>query len=225
VRVNARGVAIAAFLALALPATHASAHQGNPNFRSELEGISPSVDGLSVEVLDYDDSLQLTNRSGKPVAVQGYQGEPFLQILGDGAVQVNTRSPSYYLNDDRYAETEVPPTADPEAPPAWETIAKTSQYTWHDHRVHYMSRGTPPQVKDEGERTKVFDYSVPVAVDGEPGAITGSLFWVGEGGGFPLLPFVGLGIVALAIAGAIVVRRRPSSPAGAPPTEESKEAW
>jgi hypothetical protein len=225
VRAYAWAVAVAAFLALALPATHASAHEGNPNFRSELEGIDPSLEGLSVEVLDYDDSLQLTNRSGRPVLVEGYQGEPFLQILGDGTVQVNTRSPSYYLNDDRFGEVEVPASADPKAAPAWETVSKTSQYVWHDHRVHYMSRGTPPQVKDEGERTKVFDYAVPVVVDGRPGSITGTLFWVGEDDGLPLLPFVGLGAAALLTAAAVLVRRRRLSPGGAGSDGEGKEAW
>jgi hypothetical protein len=40
-----------------------------------------------------------------------------------------------------------------------------------------MATGTPPQVKDESKRTKVFDYEIPLRIDGEKGAIEGSLFW------------------------------------------------
>ena len=96
------GVSIA--FALALPASSALAHQGNVNFRSELDGIEPPVPGLDVQVLNYDDSLQLQNETGKTVVVDGYEGEPYVRISPDGTVEVNTRSPAYYLNDDRYGE-------------------------------------------------------------------------------------------------------------------------
>ena len=68
------GVSIA--LALALPASSALAHQGNVNFRSELDGIEPPVPGLDVQVLNYDDSLQLQNETGKTVVVDGYEASP-----------------------------------------------------------------------------------------------------------------------------------------------------
>ncbi len=220
---------VASVLAIALiiatlPAERSAAHEGNPNFRSEVNGLTPETAGVAVRILNYDDSLELQNDSGKTVTVEGYQGEPYLRILGDGTVEVNTLSPSHYLNGDRYGEADVPPEADPDAPPVWETIDRSGRYGWHDHRVHYMGRGTPEQVTDEGERTEVFDYSVPVEVGGEPAAITGTLVWVGEDSGFPILPFVVLAVVGAGLAALILIRRRGAG-GGEPPGGEEREAW
>jgi hypothetical protein len=218
---------LAAALAVAtLPAEPSAAHEGNPDFRSEIHGLTPETEGVSVEILNYDDSVELRNDSGETIVVEGYQGEPYLRILGDGTVQVNTKSPSHYLNGDRYAEAEVPPEADPKAPPLWETIDRTGRYAWHDHRAHYMGQGTPEQVTDEGKRTEVFDYSVPVEVGGKAGAITGTLVWVGTDSGFPILPFAALALVAAALAAFVVIRRRRGpGDGGEKPEAEAREAW
>jgi hypothetical protein len=217
-------IAVIAVAVAALP-TPASAHEGNPDFRSEVNGLEPATDGVSVEVLNYDDSLELRNDSGETVVVEGYDGEPYLRILGDGTVQVNTRSPAHYLNGDRFAEAEVPPEADAKAPPEWETVDREGRYAWHDHRAHYMGQGTPEQVTDESERTEVFDYSIPAEVGGTPAAITGTLVWVGRDEGFPILPFVILAVVAAGLGAAIVVRRRRAGGDGEHPDREAKEAW
>ena len=93
--------AAAALLGVAVPG--ALAHQGNPNFRSQIRGLTPPLDGIEVQVVNYDDSLELDNHSGKTVIVEGYRGEPYVRIAADGTVAVNHRSTSYYLDDDRYA--------------------------------------------------------------------------------------------------------------------------
>ena len=64
--------------------------------------------GVEIEVLNYDDRLLLTNKSDETVLVRGYEREPYIRISGDGTVQVNKRSPSFYLNEDRFAQVEVP---------------------------------------------------------------------------------------------------------------------
>jgi hypothetical protein len=38
-----------------------------------------------------------------------------------------------------------------------------------------MARTVPPQVKDEAERTKVFDWKVPLSVGGRPARLSGTL--------------------------------------------------
>jgi hypothetical protein len=221
---KARAWMAAVVAAVTLAPPSALAHEGNPDFSSEVERIDPSVEGVEAEVLNFDDNLDVRNRGSESVLVKGYEGEPYLRFEPDGIVEVNTRSPAYYLNRDRFGNEDVPQSADPRAPPEWQTVAQNGRYSWHDHRVHYMSRGVPPQVEDEGERTKVFDYRVPIEVDGQRAGIVGTLYWVGDDGGFPLAPFVGLAAAAVLLGAAIVVlrRRRSRADGDAAPV---REAW
>jgi hypothetical protein len=187
----------------------AAAHNGSPNFHSSVRAITPAEPGVQVQVLNYDDRLQLVNRSGKPVVVRGYNGELYIRVLGDGTVEVNKNSPAYYLNEDRYANANVPPSATKDAPPAWRLIDKTGRYEWHDHRIHYMAKGTPEQVKDKGKRTKIFAWQVPIEVGGRPARLRGDLFWQPQGGG--LARGAMLALAALVFGGIFfveIVRRR-----------------
>ena len=197
-------------LVAVLAAGQANAHQGNPDFRSEVTGIDPILPGLDAEILNYDSDIVLTNESDHTVVVEGYEGEPYRRFSPDGAVAANLNSPAYYLNTDRYGDVNVPERAMPEAAPAWKVVAGAGEFSWHDHRAHYMSTSTPPQVTDESRKTKIFDYEIPIRVEGEQGVIAGTLYWVGSSG-FPLLPFALLGVAAIAaVILVITVRRRRS---------------
>jgi hypothetical protein len=217
-----RRAVAAALCALCVTAPIAVAHEGNPNYRSEVREIAPALPGLDARVLNYDDRIQLTYRGERPLVVAGYRDEPYLRFLPDGRVQINRRSPAAYLNEDRFAQVEVPGRADHRAAPDWRPVAENGRYDWHDHRIHWMSENSmPPQIKDEAKRTKVFDWKIPVAAAGRPGTVRGTLTWLGKDeGGFPLAAGVSL---AGALAGGallvVLVRRRRSR--GAP----VKEAW
>jgi len=214
-----RALALACAL-LALAASGAQAHGGNADYRSVIERVIPSVPGVEVEVLNYDSEFELRSE-GREVTIYGYEDEPFARVLADGTVQVNERSPATYLNEDRYASVQVPTDADPEAPPRWKTVDESGRFVWHDHRMHYMAQGAAPQVKDESRKTKVFDYEVPIEVDGRLGAIAGTLYWVGPED-TSKLPFLIAGAVILLGGGALVIvlRRRRDRADG-----DGKEAW
>jgi hypothetical protein len=219
-----RAAAALVSLALALPSV-ALAHEGNPNYRSEVRS---SVPGVGARVADFDDRLELDVTPGREVIVLGYEGEPYVRFQADGAVEVNRRSPAGYLNEDRFAAVEVPSQADPEAPPEWEPVAPRDPYSWHDHRIHYMSRDLPPQVDDESVETKVFDWRVPVLIDGRRDAITGTLTWVPDEGGPSIAVAVGLGAAVLAsLAFAVwrIRRRLAAVPEGQRDDGGGGEAW
>ena len=201
---------VAALVLAALLSPSALAHGGNPDFRSQFRTIAPAVPGLDVQVLNYDDRLLLINRTGKTVVVRGYENEPYARLRADGTVEVNLRSPSHYLNEERYGGTPVPADADPDTPPRWSEVSKTGRFETHDHRIHWMSKGaTPPQVTDKSKRTKVFDWRVPIVVGSRPAALTGTLFWQpSSGGGIPGAAIAALvALVVLTVVLFVVSRR------------------
>jgi hypothetical protein len=196
---------------LALLVVHAppvDAHGGNPNYRSELRAIQPSTSGLKVEVLNYDDRLLRINRTGKDVQVRGYDNEPYIRMSASGVVEVNKRSPSFYVNEDRYAEKPVPETAKSSAPPAWEEVGRNGRYEWHDHRIHYMAKDTPPQVKDESKEARIFDWRVPIVVGSQRVRLVGTLSWKPDDSGIPIAAIVAIGALAMATVVLILVSRR-----------------
>jgi hypothetical protein len=196
---------------IVVPAVAAHGDGGALGFRSSVTATVPVTAGVEAVVLDSDDRLQLTNDSGKTVAISGYEGEPYLEFR-DGRVFRNALSPATYLNDERFGDVEVPDEADPKAPPRWEEVAPRERYDWHDHRIHWMSRELPPKVeatKDQAQH--VFDWKVPGTIDGEPFAIEGSLDYSPPPSGNPLGLALGfaaaIGVVALIV---VILRLRRS---------------
>jgi hypothetical protein len=217
--------ALTALLALAI-APSALAHQGNPNYRSVIDRVTPKVPGLRLQVLNLDDRLELQNTTGKTVVVQGYQGEPYARLLGNGTVEVNRNSPAFYLNNDRTSTGTVPANAKPGAAPDWQLVDRAGRFQWHDHRIHWMSTVMPKQVTDKSKRTKVFDWKVPVQVGSTKGSVDGTLFWAGKAGGSaPVGAIAGLGAIALLGLGAVAVVRRRRAADPAPATTTEAEAW
>ncbi|HEY7953149.1 MAG TPA: hypothetical protein VID70_09175, partial [Solirubrobacteraceae bacterium] len=194
------------------------------NYRSYITGIAPSAPGLSVQVLEFADRLQLTNHTGKTVTVYGYEGEPYARVLADGTVEVNTRAPAYYLNQNFYAQVSVPAAASAHALARWSVLDRTGRFEWHDHRIHWMSPVPPATVKDKSKRTKIFNWQVPLRVGSQPAALDGQLFWVPEEGTkTPIGAIVAMAlIVLLGVALVLVVRRRRRAEA---PEGPGKEAW
>jgi hypothetical protein len=231
VRKHLAALAATTALLIGLSASPALAHEGNPDYRSVIDRVTPRVPGVSFQVLSYDSYFQLLDQHGHEVVIYGYDGEPYARVLRDGTVEVNERSPALYLNDTRFPTTQVPPIADPKAAPRWKTVDDSGTFLWHDHRMHYGSTATPPQVTDTSRKTKVFDYTVPLRIDGRKGAIDGTLYWVGAAN-TSKLPFILAGIVIVLGGGALVLltrrRRRDGGDegGGAPRSDEpAKEAW
>jgi hypothetical protein len=220
-RILACGAAVAALL---LGAPVALAHQGSPNFLSQIDSVTPPVKGVTVTVLNRDDRLLLQNTSDETVVIEGYSEEPYARVEPDGRVLVNTDSQAYYLNEERDGEVEVPAGVDSKGPPRWEEVSRSGRFEWHDHRMHWMSTGDPEVVKDKDVRTKVFDWKVPLRVDGAPGAISGTLFWTpAPGGGVSWLVVVVSGLLVAASIAVFTVRRRRFH--GDADRAEPAEAW
>lgn len=186
-------------------------------YRSNITAITPSVPGLSIEVLEFADRLLLRNHTGRTVTIYGYEGEPYARVLANGTAEQNVRAPATYLNTNFYADVVVPPIASASAPPKWEVVDRTGEFEWHDHRIHWMSPVPPATVKNKGKRTLIFDWRVPIMVGTSKGAINGQLFWMPESSKAPLAVIIlGVVIVVAGLAFVLFVRRRRAhgTPAG-----------
>ena len=227
----------------ALGALETSTESGNPindqgssyHYRSYITGVDPTVPGLSLQVLQFADRLELINHTGKTVTVYGYEDEPYAQVLADGTVRVNTHSPAFYLNQAFYANVTVPPYATPTATPQWTVIDRTGRLEWHDHRIHWMSPVVPPEVKDQSKQTKIFDWKVPISIGATPATINGELFWVPESESKTPTAAIAALVALVVLSGVFVLyvrRRRGRSTAGEDPADgdsssppPSREAW
>lgn len=227
-----KGAALAALLLSLTAAAPAAAHEGDPHYRSEVRTIAPSLDGLSVRVLDHDDALEVTNRSGKTVVIGGYNGEPYARVLADGTVQVDEHSATYatieateaaeaaeeaghdhadHAHDDATTSQSATGGTSTSQAPDWVTLDKTGRYAWHDARIKWRKTPVAPQVTDRSKETKVFDWQVPLHVGTQAGTIQGTLFWVGDGsssGGFPVAAAVSLVVLGLLAGGGVALVRR-----------------
>ena len=184
----------AAALGAPLPAAADSARP--TNYRSEVTSIEPPNGGVSADVVGGDAFLRIEAAPGVTVEVPGYEGEPYVRIGADGTVEVNRNSPSYWVNEDRFGARAVPPEASVDADPAWLTVGADGTYGWHDHRIHWMSPDPPPVVESSSV-SEIFEWVVPVSVDGDPVEIHGQLEWVPS---IDPIPWLALSAVAVAVA-------------------------
>ncbi len=205
-------VATSVVVMLLAGATPAFADPATPtNYRSEVTGVEGS--GISeVEIIGGDAFVRLVATPGVTIELLGYEGEAYIRFEQDGLVRVNRRSPATYLNDDRYAAVVLPPDADASSPPEWETVSVNGTYSWHDHRTHWMSPTPPAVVLDSnGEETvPVFEWTLPLRVDNEPGRIVGVLSWIPSTNAMPWFTIVVLAFLAFGLA---AFRFRSSAPA------------
>jgi hypothetical protein len=197
-------LAAVALAAMILP-PGAGAHfgTGKLGYRSTIRAVKPPMRGLQLKVLYGDDQVWLDNRSGKTIVIKGYGGEPYLRFGPDG-ISVNVNSPAGYLNQDRYGKSTVPESASVNARPNWQKLAGGKVWSWHDHRIHYMSPTPPKAIKDEPRKPHhVFNWKVQATENGKPFFIAGSLDYKPppKEDGFP----VGLVIVLATLIGAGMV--------------------
>jgi hypothetical protein len=179
---------------LLVPASPARADPAGPtDYRSEVVAVVPEVPGVRAEAIGGDAFIVLEVEAGVTVEVIGYRGEPYLRFLPDGTVERNARSPSTYLNEDRYAEVDVPPGVAPEAEPLWEPVAADGSYAWHDHRTHWMNEARPPG-RNPGDQ--ILEGVVPLIVDGTEVDVTVISVWEPPPSALPVVLGAAAGMLA-----------------------------
>jgi hypothetical protein len=175
---------------------------GPTDYRTSIVSITPPVESIAVDVIGGDAFLQLTVAPGVEAIVIGYQNEPYLRFRADGIVEENRRSPTTYVNADRYGG-EAPAGADPSLPPDWQQVGTGGRHAWHDHRAHWMDPN-PPAAGLPGDQ--ILMSAVPLMVNGSPVEVAVKVDWLHPPSRRPLLVGAAAGVALLLLA--VVTRRR-----------------
>jgi hypothetical protein len=233
--VAARLAICIAFLSLLAPAAARGADGASEkNYQTKVDALKPAVQGLQVTTQGGDRYLVVRNGTGKTVAIQGYDGEPYLRFLPSGEVLANANSPAKYLNGIRFGTPDtvtIPRSALVGGKPKWVKVSTGGSYKWFDHRIHWMEKQPPPVVKDRSKRTKIFDWKVPGQVGSTPVTIAGTLSWVPAASSSSGLSAGAIAAIAVAVLvllatlGLLLRRRARRAPVGPREEKTAEEAW
>ena len=165
------------------PAASALAHNGtggaSSDYRIEIVGWQGDHSGVELRVVELGNRLELRRTTATTVMILGYSGEPYLRLDANGVAE-NLNSPAHYLNRDRFASTDPPASASPDATPSWTPVSAGSTVRWHDHRAHWMSTTPRADVVADPDVERVIFASNPVdlVVDGRTVAALIRVTWL-----------------------------------------------
>ena len=169
------------------------------DYRSRITALHPTVEGLSLHIVQQGTRVELINRTVTSVEVLGYSNERYLRV-DQGAAYVNEYSPSTYINED--LGSSAPPDnirIDKNAAPRWRRISDSGLVRWHDHRTHIMGGELPRAVTtDPHHQHRIFNWQFALRVGGKPVQVLGVLNYFSP-------PATGLWWAAtIALAGAVI---------------------
>ncbi len=136
---------------------------GPTDYRSEIVSVDPATPTITVSIIGGDSFVELAVVPGTDVIIEGYQGEDMLWFRPDGTVWENENSPSTHLNGARLGGGGIPPNATVDAEGDWQQVAADGDYSWHDHRAHWMQQARPVG-KAPGDQ--ILESAIPLVVDG-----------------------------------------------------------
>lgn len=157
---------------------------GPTDYNTVIVSIVPATPTVHIEMIGGDSFISLEQLEPVEVLVVGYQGEPYLRFDPDRTVYENRRSPSAWLNQQRYGDTEPPAFASATAPPDWQRVASDGRYTWHDHRTHWMNPKRPPGA-EAGDQ--VLEATVPLRIDGQTVTVTVASYLLADPSPWPMV--------------------------------------
>jgi hypothetical protein len=149
------------------------------SYRSQVTGISPPVDGLTVRLREAGAKVELENSTGSEVVVLGYSQEPYLRVGPQGVFE-NRRSPTSWANRSLTPGGRAPSEYDPNAPPRWRRTGSRALAIWPDQRSHWTNPQDPPEVRRaRGERHLVVPrWQIPLRQGDRTILVTGTVTWV-----------------------------------------------
>lgn len=191
-----------AVLAFLLVAICAPAYASSGYFVTKVTGISPAFPGVSASANSGGGDITVLNEGPTPIVIDGYSGEPFVRIESDGVWQ-NQNSPAVYL-DQSSTIGDVPSTAGANLPVKWVKLDTQPKYTWHDHRIHWMSDALPTVAQqDPGHAHLIKSWTIPISVGTAKGVIAGTLTYEPSG---HLTTYITWGAIGFVVIGFLYIQ-------------------
>jgi hypothetical protein len=182
-------------------AAHGSGGIVATNFETGLGGVSPSLPGVRIRLIEAGSRLELRN-DGPELVVLGAESEPYLRVGPDGAFE-NRQSPTAARNRVGVHEEAPAPAGDPGAAPEWRKLSDTPQVRWHDHRTDWGSPRNPPEVEREPGRRHVVlpRWEIPLERGAERSVAFGTLTWIPGPSPAPWFALMGVAFAGVALLG------------------------
>ena len=191
-------VLAAALLAPAGALAH-SGQTGGTDYRSSITAVP---DGVSARMIGGDDRIEITRTTASQVMIPGSGGEPYLRLDEQGTWE-NRNSPAVALNDVRQT-AEALPTSATKIGPDWVQLSSGNSVVYHDHRAHWMGTLPPAEVRaDPAPERVLYDWGIPLFVDGTAVEIRGDLTWLGMPLTWLWWSITVLAVIAAAVVGSL----------------------
>lgn len=172
-RSRCRRVAVLAVLAVALVAAPARGHQTSSSITPVVDGFTPDVDGVRVEVRASQDAtlLALLPEADTVVEVLDAAGRAWARVSST-TVEVDVSSPAFQAatNADGRVPASLPTPEDP-----WTVVGRDGAFQWFEHRLHPGALDVPAEVLTSTRAQDVGTWAVPLRVDGRDVELTGRL--------------------------------------------------
>lgn len=172
---RSRAVGICAALLLAGAAvTPATAHESDPQVRTELISVRPALP--AEVVLQAQESLAPQLVADNPTDVEldvlDIKGQPFLRLSRQG-VFANLESLDFYTTNNFSGSAAAAPSSvlartEP-VPPRWVQLSRGSSWGWFDHRLDVEG----PPVRDRSRPAEIGKWEVPLTYGGKPVSVRG----------------------------------------------------
>jgi len=156
-------------------APYAQAHgESSPFIRAMVDRLEPPAPGLSITTSQATATLlQVRNDTPRELEVLSDRGEPFIRI-GRQGVLANVSSREWFASGN--PDGLIAPQARTGGPPRWVRVSADPGWSWFEHRLHPRAlTAVPPPT--ERRTVRLFDWTVPLRIGGQPAAIEGRVEW------------------------------------------------
>jgi len=170
---TATAALVAAVALWCVPAAHAHG-EASPFIRTVVDRVAPPAPGISVTTSQATATvLQVRNETTRELEVLSDRDEPFIRI-GRGGVFANVSSPEWFASGN--PDGVIAPQARTGGPPRWVRVSADPGWSWFDHRLHPRTlTAVPPPT--ERRAVRLFDWTVPVRLGGQPARVHGHVEW------------------------------------------------